>query len=81
LLNLKINNYNFNTISMGRFSFFCLSFILISFNLFSKNIDTTEFVPKGEPIVNFFSNFHTSITDDGNNSGFEMQRAYFGYKI
>ncbi len=63
-----------------RYFHFFIAFMLISFNLFSENSDTTEFVPKGEPIVSIFSNFNTSITDENNSSGFEIKRAYLGYK-
>lgn len=42
--------------------------------------DTTEIFPKGKVYAKIFSNFHAGLNESSNSSGFEISRAYFGYK-
>ncbi len=54
---------------------------LTIFSLNSKAQNTTEeFQAVGNVYGMIFSNFHSSLNSDIDNSGFEIQRAYFGYK-
>ncbi len=39
-----------------------------------------DFKPTGTPFITVFSNFHTDMTKDKENSAFELNRAYLGYK-
>ncbi|MDA3781292.1 MAG: hypothetical protein PF487_13860 [Bacteroidales bacterium] len=56
-----------------------IGIIAMSFNL--KAQDTKdEFQAEGNVYGTIFSNFHSSLNSDIDNSGFEIQRAYFGYK-
>ena len=43
-------------------------------------VNENEFTPHGEPIVRFFSNFHTDLSNEFNESAFEVTRTYLGYK-
>ncbi|MDZ7744090.1 MAG: porin [Bacteroidota bacterium] len=44
-----------------------------------QNTDN-QFTPNGSPILKVFSNFHTSITEDNDNSAIEIKRVYLGYE-
>ncbi len=64
-----------------RFLFSTLSLLLlISFTCRSQDGGEVGFKPHGKPILKVFTNFHTSITNDADEAGFEIRRAYFGYK-
>ncbi|MFH2141444.1 MAG: porin [Bacteroidota bacterium] len=62
-------------------SFFFLSSISL-YCLSNNNSDSTKnvFSSIGKIQTKIFSNYHTSLNDNENNSGFEITRAYFGYK-
>lgn len=64
-----------------------LSISLLSFAQESATVDVAVQAaeqydtPHGVPVVKIFSNFHTDFVENGtDDSGFEIQRAYFGYK-
>lgn len=44
-------------------------------------VNEDEFTPHGEPIVRVFSNFHTGLSNEFNESAFEITRTYLGYKF
>ncbi len=46
----------------------------------AQQTTNNEFTPHGSPIIKVFSNFHTSITEDNDNSAIEIKRAYLGYE-
>ncbi len=43
-------------------------------------VNKDEFTPHGEPIVRIYSNFHTDLSNEFNESAFEISRTYLGYK-
>jgi len=43
-------------------------------------VNEDKFTPHGEPIVRIFSNFHTDLSNEFNESAFEITRTYLGYK-
>jgi len=43
-------------------------------------VSEDEFMQHGEPIVRIFSNFHTDLSNEFNESAFEITRTYLGYK-
>lgn len=43
-------------------------------------VNENIFTPHGEPIVRIFSNFHTDLSNEFNESAFEITRVYLGYK-
>lgn len=58
-----------------------LSILFVIFacvNLLGQEVK--EFKPSGKAFAKIFTNFHTGIGSENNNQGFELQRAYFGYK-
>jgi len=57
-----------------------LLMLLISFNAYSQDAANEDFKPHGKPILKIFTNFHSSISEGLDNSGFEIRRAYFGYQ-
>ena len=54
-----------------------ISLLLISAAGFSQ---VDDFVPNGKPVLRIFSNYHTTITDGGAASEFELKRVYLGYE-
>ena len=50
---------------------------VVPLTLFATEKDTT-FKIIGKPIVKIFANYHSSLAD-GDDNGFEVKRAYFGY--
>ena len=60
--------------------------ILLSITLSTYYCDAQQivneniFTPHGEPIVRIFSNFHTDLSNEFNESAFEVTRTYLGYK-
>lgn len=55
--------------------------LLITSPIFAQDGgDDVAFKAHGKPILKVFTNFHTSLTEDIDESGFEIRRAYFGYK-
>jgi len=58
-----------------------LSILVVLFacvNLLAQ--ENKEFKPSGKAFAKIFTNFHTGIGTNNHNQGFELQRAYFGYK-
>jgi hypothetical protein len=60
--------------------FTILALLLISFAGYSQEADNDEFKPHGKPILKIFTNIHTGISEDLDDAGFEIKRAYFGYQ-
>lgn len=58
---------------------FFLFFSTISVINAQENIQE-KFTSFGEPIIKVFSDFHTSISKDIDESAMEIKRAYLGYK-
>ncbi len=44
------------------------------------NPEDPEFIPSGSPFVNIFTNIHTQISENDNETGFQITRAYLGYE-
>ncbi|MDT8393204.1 MAG: hypothetical protein RQ761_05140 [Bacteroidales bacterium] len=67
---------------MKKYYFFSTIYVLllISFNSFSQDIDTEEFTPHGKPIIKIFTNIHSGLSENNDDAGFEIRRAYFGYR-
>ncbi len=57
-----------------------LAFIVLPCFVWAQDQDSIAFRPHGEPILKIYTNFHTSISQDRDDAGFEIRRAYFGYK-
>jgi len=61
-----------------------LILLLTTFNTYFCDaqhvISENEFIQHGEPIVRIFSNFHTDLSNEFNESAFEITRTYLGYK-
>ena len=41
--------------------------------------DTKVEEPKGKATIQMFGNFHTGFGSENDNSGFELERTYFGF--
>ena len=54
-----------------------IGLLLISAAGFSQ---VDDFVPNGKPVLRIFSNYHTTISDGGSASEFELKRVYLGYE-
>ncbi len=54
-------------------------FFLFTF-ITSEAQDTTTFKPKAEPILKVFANLHSGLSNADNQSAFEVERAYLGFK-
>lgn len=52
--------------------------LLTAMGLYAQ--DTKEFTPSGSAFAKIFTNFHTGIGAANQDQGFELQRAYLGYK-
>lgn len=50
------------------------------FSLFALPGDTTGWIPAGKVYGKIFSNFHAGLNSNNNSTGFEISRAYFGYR-
>ena len=55
-----------------------LTVLMTTLSIFAQ--DNKEFKPSGKAFAKIFTNFHTGIGSENDNQGFELQRAYFGYK-
>jgi hypothetical protein len=53
--------------------------LLISFQSYSQDANNEQFKPHGNPILKIYTNFHAGISEENENAGFEIKRAYFGY--
>lgn len=60
--------------------FTIFSVLLISFATYAQEVDGEEFTPQGKPIVKIYTNLHTGMSKGLDDAGFEIKRAYFGYK-
>ena len=59
--------------------------LILSLNLFlcinltaQENVNS-EFKPSGKPYAKIFTNFHNGLSENNNNSEFQIKRAYLGY--
>jgi hypothetical protein len=60
---------------------FLFSTLVNSYNCDAQQIVNEEKItPYGKPIVRFFSNFHTDLSNEFNESAFEITRTFLGYK-
>lgn len=64
-----------------------ITFLILVSTIFStyycdaqQVVNEDKFTSHGEPIVRFFSNFHTDLSNEFNESAFEITRSYLGYR-
>ena len=74
MLNSIINNLN-----TKKTYFIILVSILSCISVFSQENNNSEFKPSGKPYAKIFSNFHSGLSENNNNSEFQIARAYLGY--
>jgi len=63
---------------MKKFKLSILFVLIATVSLFAQ--EDKEFKASGKAFAKIFTNFHTGIGSANDNQGFELQRAYFGYK-
>jgi len=62
---------------MKKINLLVISALLVNFSLYAQG---EEFTPYGKPVLRVFSNFHTTFSDGGSASEFELLRVYLGYE-
>jgi hypothetical protein len=67
-------------LKLNYFLFTIALLLLITFRLHAQGEDNEDFKPHGSPILKIYTNFHAGISEGNEDAGFEIKRAYFGYK-
>lgn len=58
---------------------FIMAGLLSCISITAQAQDTKVEDPKGKATVQMFGNFHTGFGSENDNSGFELERTYFGF--
>ncbi len=58
---------------------FIMAGLLSRIGITAQAQDTKVEEPKGKATVQMFGNFHTGFGSENDNSGFELERTYFGF--
>ncbi len=58
---------------------FIMAGLLSCIGITAQAQDTKVEEPKGKATVQMFGNFHTGFGSENDNSGFELERTYFGF--
>jgi hypothetical protein len=56
-----------------------LFFAFMHLVLRSQEPDSSAFIPHGDPIIQIFGDFFSTISNENNTSSIEIRRSYFGY--
>jgi hypothetical protein len=68
---------NINLKYMKQFNVLLLAMLCLTL---TASAQTDEFKPGGKPFMKIYSNYHTTFSDGGSASAFELTRVYLGYE-